>query len=126
MPVYRYGCKQCEHEEDGYRSIDERHDSPICCGERMYIVICPAMGFVQGDVCYDSPITGQPITSHAARREDLKRTRSRPYEGLEQEKKEAERKRAYADQKHDAKLEDATRRAYHQLSPDKRRILEGR
>jgi hypothetical protein len=75
---------------------------------------------------YVSPVTGLLVSGRKQRREDLKRTGSRPYEGFAQEKQEALRRQAYIDQRHDQKLEHATRTAYHQMSPEKRRILEGR
>ena len=37
------------------------------------VFLKPPMGFVQADVCYDSPIDGRPITSRQARIEDMKR-----------------------------------------------------
>jgi hypothetical protein len=124
MPVYRYGCRQCEHEEDGYRTVEERRNSPLCCGERMYIVICPA--FVQDDIePYVSPATGRIIGSKSKRRDDFKRSQTRPWEGLEAEKKEAARRRKHIEDKHDAKLTDAAYRAFHALPPSKRKVLEG-
>lgn len=44
------------------------------------------------DVCYDSPIDGRPITSHAARNEDLKRHGCIPYDP--EMKKDSHRKQA--------------------------------
>lgn len=124
MPVYRYGCKKCDHEEDGFRTIDERHDSPLCCGDRMYIVICPS--YVQDDIpAYLSPTTGRVIGSRTARRDDLKRSRSRPYEGYEQESKEAARQRSYADAKFDKTLTDTAHKVWHEMPPSKRAILDG-
>lgn len=82
---------------------------------------------VHGDIPeYTSPVSGLVIRGRRARRDDLARTNSRPWEGKAAEMKEAARQRAYAEQKADAKLEEATRRAYHSLNPDQRRILEGR
>ncbi len=85
----------------------------------------PRTHFVQPDLPgYQSPVTGLWVEGRKARREDLKRTRSRPYEGREQEQKEANRQRVYAEQANDRRLDETARRAYYQLSPDKRRILE--
>jgi hypothetical protein len=45
---------------------------------------------VFGDLpAYESPVTGKIVDGRRARREDLKRTHSRPWEGLDQERKEA-------------------------------------
>jgi predicted nucleic acid-binding Zn ribbon protein len=125
MPVYECECPICGTQDEYFASVDDRNKLvPQCCGKQMNRLISGCMGFVQKDIAYESPTTGKVVTSHKARKDDLKRSRARPWEGMEVEKQEAARKRAYQDQKHDAKLEDASRRAFHQLSPTKRRILE--
>jgi hypothetical protein len=44
------------------------------------------MGFVQRDICYDSPIDGRPITTKWARQEDLKRNGCVEYDpGIKQD-----------------------------------------
>ncbi len=72
---------------------------------------------------YQSPVTGLIVSGRRARREDLKRTGSRPYEGFQQEAKEAARRRAYVEQKTDASLTRAASEAFYQLPPNKREIL---
>lgn len=122
MPIYRWGCA-CGHEEEGFRTVEKRRDSPVHCGEPMELVICPA--FVNADIPpYVSPVTGKVIGSRSDRRDDLRRTQSRPWEGFEAEKREAQRQRAYADEKFDRKLEEGVRQVYQQLPPRKRRALE--
>jgi len=123
MPIYRWGCRACGREEEGFRIVDERRNAPKCHGETMQIVICPA--FVNDDIPpYVSPASGKVISSRSARRDDLRRTNSRPWEGFDQERKEASRQRAYADQKFDRVLDEGARTVYHQLPPRKRRVLE--
>ena len=73
---------------------------------------------------YESPTTGRWIEGRAARRDDLKRSGARPYEGFAVEKREADKRRAEREAKSDAKLEKVIRETYHQLPPDKRRALE--
>ena len=73
---------------------------------------------------YQSPTTGQWIEGRAARREDLKRSNARPWEGFAAEKAEAQKRLAEREAKSDAKLEKVIRESYHQLSPAKRRALE--
>jgi hypothetical protein len=75
---------------------------------------------------YTSPIDGRVVSGRRQRRNDLARSNSRPFEGLAAEKKEAARRVAYAEQKFDTGLERSAREAYHQMSPEKRRVLEGR
>lgn len=82
------------------------------------VLVCPDLPG------YLSPVTGLWVEGRKARREDLARTECRPYEGFEQEKKEADRRLKYHEQASDRKLTDSAHRAFHQLDPAKRRILE--
>ncbi|HZT03697.1 MAG TPA: FmdB family zinc ribbon protein [Steroidobacteraceae bacterium] len=130
MPIYDYECEACGVWGDAFRAMDERHNAPACpdCKARMKLRISACAGVVKfpaaGGHEYVSTTTGKYITTERARRDDLKRSGCRQYEGFEQEKKEADRKRAYEEQESDAKLEEAARRAYYQLSPSKRRVLD--
>ena len=72
---------------------------------------------------YQSPVTGLWVEGRRARREDLKRTGSRPFEGIEQERKEAARQEAYREQRLDAHLTKTAAEVFYQLPADKRRIL---
>ena len=84
----------------------------------------PRAPMVFGDLPeYTSPVTGLVVSGRRARREDLKRTRSRPWEGMEQESKEAARRRGYLEEKTDASLTRAAHEAFYQLPPSKREIL---
>ena len=84
----------------------------------------PRVHYVRGDTPgYLSVASGLWVDGARARREDLKRTGCRPYEGRAAEDKEAARQRAYAEQKSDAKLQERAERAFSQLSPEKRRAL---
>ena len=79
---------------------------------------------VFGDLpVYMSPVTGNPVEGKKQRRDDLKRTHSRPYEGREQEEKEAHRQRGYDERVQDTQINKAAWSAWHQMSPDKRRKL---
>ncbi len=73
---------------------------------------------------YVSPVTGLWVNGRKQRREDMKRTGSRPWEGMAQEKKEAQRREAYKEERFHQSLDKAARTAFHQMSPEKRRILE--
>lgn len=75
---------------------------------------------------YLSEGTGLWVEGRAQRREDLKRSGCRPWEGLEQEKKEAARQQGYAEQKLDASLTRTASEAFYQLPPSKRAVLTGR
>ena len=85
----------------------------------------PIAPMVWGDLPeYTSPIDGRIINGRVQRREDLKRSGSRPWEGMEQERKEAARQQQYNDQHLERHAEESAFKAWYQLSPDKRRILE--
>lgn len=125
MPVYQAECGKCGREEDYFASVDERNKLvPECCGQTMNRIISAA--FVQDDIpAYVSPTTGRVIGSRTARRDDMRRSRARPWEGLEQERKEATRQQAYKEAKSDAKLTEAAHRVWHELPPAKRALLDG-
>jgi len=44
-----------------------------CGQEGTQVITAPTLVKCAADVCYDSPVTGEPITSHHARLEDMKR-----------------------------------------------------
>lgn len=72
-----------------------------------------ALHFIQPDLPgYESPVTGLWVEGRKARREDLRRTNSRPWEGMEQEQKEAAKVRARQDQKLDQLAERMAHRAW--------------
>jgi len=74
---------------------------------------------------YQSPVTGLWVEGRVARREDLKRTGSRPWEGREQEAKEIARKRSYAAQAEEQRIERNTWETYNHLPRAVQRILNG-
>lgn len=129
MPIYDYECPS-GNVESFFNSVDERHTrAPVCncCDMQMKLVISPVRGIVRfpaaGGQEYVSPTTGKVITTERARRDDLRRSGCRPYEGLAAERKEADRFRAHEEKKADVRLHDDVSRAFHQLAPDKRRVL---
>jgi putative FmdB family regulatory protein len=123
MPQYDYRCPSCGRVESAYRSVDNRNDGPECCGVKSEKVILSApMGFVQ-DIYYTSPIDGRPITTKQARLDDMARNGCRPWEGMEQEKKEAQRRAAYADEKLDKTLDKAIGETLSALPSEKKAVL---
>jgi hypothetical protein len=72
---------------------------------------------------YQSPVTGLWVSGRAGRREDLRRTGSRPWEGLQAERKEAARREQYQEAKLDQAIDHAVKREYYNLPPQKREIL---
>lgn len=85
----------------------------------------PRTPMIFGDLPgYVSEATGLYVEGRRARREDLKRSGCRPWEGLAAEKKEAARQEAYNEQRLDASLTRAASEAFYQLPPSKRSILK--
>ena len=84
----------------------------------------PLTPYIMRDLpAYQSPIDGRTIAGRAQRREDLKRSHSRPWEGKEQELKEAARQRAYDEVREDRALDQTVRESIREMSPAKRRLL---
>ena len=132
MPLYDAECVACDVVVEFLASHDRCLDTPVCpkCGTTttrvflsapMAIVKFPAAGGHE----YVSPASGRVITTERARKEDLARTGCRPYEGFASEAAEARKRVAEDEKKNDAKLHENVSRAYHQLSPEKRRHLGG-
>ena len=86
MPLFDLRCDN-GHEFERYLKFAELDFDQICeCGRPAIRLIRPPMVFVQPNICYDSPITGQPITSKQKRDEDLARHGCIPYEeGMKQD-----------------------------------------
>lgn len=84
----------------------------------------PRTPLVFGDLPgYQSQASGLWVEGRVARREDLKRTGCRPWEGLQQEQKEAQRQVRYVEERQDASLTKTASEAFYQLSPSKRATL---
>lgn len=85
------------------------------------------MGYVHfpaaGGKGYLSHTSGKWIESKRAREDDLKRTGCRPWEGMDQELKQKAKDLAHEDKKEDVKLEDNVRKAFAELSPEKKKVL---
>lgn len=72
---------------------------------------------------YQSPVTGKWIDSPGQRRDDLARTGSRPWEGMEQEKKEAARRETELDQSMDRLAEKIAVDSWQRLPEEHRQAL---
>jgi len=131
MPTYNCQCPKCNEEAEVFLSFKQQEDPksfPLCftCKTQMQQILYPTRGFVDFPAAgggYISHGTGEYIDTTKKRKEDLRKSKSRPWEGLESEKREAARQNAYREQKEDAKLDDTVRKAYYQLSPEQRKTL---
>jgi hypothetical protein len=74
MPSYLYACPS-GHRFHRFSTVSEHSPLWMCeCGqEGKQVITAPTLVKCAADVCYDSPVTGEPITSHHARLEDMKR-----------------------------------------------------
>lgn len=70
---------------------------------------------------YESPVDGRVVHGRAGRREDLRRSGCRPWEGREAEAKEAARIRANDERAFDRRVEQTAIAAWNNLSPEKKR-----
>ena len=119
MPLYDYQDSQ-GHRFSRYLTLANFSDRMPCdCGLVAELCItAPAMVKVCVDVCYDSPITGQPITNHHARLEDMKRSNSRPYDP--EEKTDFHRRQQQADRDLDQAIDTHVEAAIERM-PTKQR-----
>lgn len=80
MPTYVWNCEK-GHRFDRYATVGGRNEPQVCdCGASARRVITLPMVHVKPDVHYESPIDGRPITSEAARKEDLARSNCIEYD----------------------------------------------
>lgn len=123
MPTYRYRCEVCKNEQDAVRRVADRDDAPVC-HEPMTRIFCAPRIYIPMEINYKSPIDDRIISGKRARQDDLRRSGSRPWEGLESERREAARQEQYREQAADASLERAAAETLHQLPPSKRDVLK--
>lgn len=69
---------------------------------------------------YESPATGKAITSYAQRREDMKASGCRDWEGKAAETANAQRQNKYSEEVADIALDKTVRTAWANLSPAKK------
>jgi hypothetical protein len=70
---------------------------------------------------YESPIDGRVVHGRAGRREDLRRSGSRPYEGREAEAREAARARKNHEAAQERAIERTAQAVWANMSPEKKR-----
>lgn len=86
-----------------------------------------ALHFIQPDLPgYESPVTGEWVEGRKARREDLKRTGCRPWEGMSDERKDAQRRAARQDAELDQLAEKMAYRAWDQAPERIRKVFRSR
>ena len=79
-PIYEYVCPE-GHYFDRYLPLANYAEPQRCQCGREGRKLFPRVHLIRTkDIHYDSPIDGRPITSEAARREDLARSNCQPYD----------------------------------------------
>ena len=123
MPIYEAVCLKYGAYHQYIRKVADYLDTPNCCAQKTdkRLLTAPMM---RPDIApwdaYESPATGKPITSYAQRREDMKASGCRDWEGMVNEKDQAARNIRYDEADSDAKLDVTVRTAWANLSPEKK------
>lgn len=121
--IYEAVCLSCGAYHTYVRKAADYLDTPECCGrktEKRLLTAPMARMDIQPWDAYESPATGKTITSYAQRREDMKASGCRDYEGRESEERQAARIRKYDEEKQEQALDTTVRKAWAQLSPEKK------
>ena len=123
MPAYQYRCANKHVTTKLYRVRDyvEAVDCVECNLVSQRLFSPPILVKVSADVCYDSPVTGEPITSHAARVEDMKRHDCIPYDP--EMKHDFVRRREESQKQFEEQIENTVCREVANMSADKRARL---
>ena len=118
--IYESICLKCGATHEYIRPIAQCYDTPQCCGQSTEKRIFSAPVGIVDIPAYESPASGKMITSRVQRNEDFKRTQTRPWEGMDSEKREAARQKQYSEDASDKKLDHVVRQAWADLPPSKK------
>lgn len=104
MPTYLYQCN-AQHRTEVVTPLTGYQSCVPCgtCGATADRLFTAPMVKVAPDVHYTSPITGEPVRSHAARREDMARHGCVEYDP--EMKKDVDRRREESQQQLEASIE---------------------
>lgn len=123
MPSYESVCLKCGKYHTYVRKVADYLETPYCCGTKTdkRLLSAPMM---RPDIApwdaYESPATGKLISSYQQRREDMKASGCRDYEGREAEDRHVARQKLYDEEAQEKQLDHAVRSAWGQLSPEKK------
>ena len=85
-PIYEYRCPHGHLFERHLPAADYKTPQTCECGQPGRRILSLPTVMVRGEVNYDSPIDGRPVTSARARRDDLARSGCIPYDpGMKQD-----------------------------------------
>jgi putative FmdB family regulatory protein len=98
MPLYSYKCRVCGEVQDAFRKYEERERCEDCCEEQSARRILTAPRIRTDELePFQSPATGEWITSKSQQREDLRRSGCRLAEPDESKYVESKKKDAQKD-----------------------------
>lgn len=123
MPLYEAQCNKCSSVHQYIKPVSQCRDTPLCCGEQTKKVILSAPASFADIPDYISPVTGKLISGKRQREEDLKRSGCRPWEGMEVERREAQKRKAATEAEWDKQNAEAVGKAWQQISQESRDIL---
>lgn len=126
MPIYESFCTKCGAKQDYYQSVDNRHDTPLCCGNKTVKHITKIPGLIcdiQPWDAYVSPATGKYITSKSERRTDFKASGCREWEGMASERKASAESKKQEEARQDKVLDETARKTWAQFDPKKKAKL---
>lgn len=105
--------------------MSQSDDAPFCCNiqTNKRILSAPMTQFdVQPWDAFESPSTGKMITSKSERKEDMKVSGCRDWEGMKDEKAESAKNMKEYEDKKDQALDHSVRQAWANLSPSKKAL----
>ncbi len=126
MPLYESLCLECQTRHEYISSIANCAQTPLCCNKstEKRIFSAPMTHFdIQPWDSFVSPATGKVISSKAQRREDMKASGCREWEGMDSERKLSQQRKKDSDAAEDKALTETASKVLAQLPPDKKKIL---
>lgn len=121
MPIYSAACPTCGAEKDFFARIDDRDNTPVCCGASMSRQVTAPMAVqVPPDFGYRCQMSGETVTSYRRREYLMKKNNvvdAREYESFWKKsyQKRAE-ERAEVAKRMDA-IPDQVKKAVQQTAP---------
>jgi hypothetical protein len=104
-------------------------NTPMCCGEKTEKRIFTASLGIKvdfpADAAYVSPASGKVIASSAERKRDFSETGTRPWEGIENERKEAQLRKSNELARQDAELTKTAESAWQNAPEAQKKAILG-
>lgn len=121
MPLYEAVCMKCGKYHDYVQSVEMRHTTPMCCGNRSSKRVMSIPAAIMDTLeAYESPATGKMITSKSERKRDMKESGCREWEGMKTERALSEQRKKEQEEKLDKAIDASVRQAWANLSPSKK------